>query len=59
MKKKLLLIAITIAFLAAPKFNFGQAPTLGTAASFIAFTADGAVVNTGSMDFLHLRGHCN
>jgi hypothetical protein len=48
MKKKLLLIAITIAFLAAPKFNFGQAPTLGTAASFIAFTADGAVVNTGS-----------
>jgi len=47
MKKNLLLIAITIAFLGSPKYDFGQAPTLGTAANFIAFTTTGAVVNTG------------
>lgn len=48
MIKNLLLIAITIAFLVSPKSNFGQAPTLGTAASFIAFTSNGAIINTGS-----------
>ena len=47
MKKYLSHIAIVIAFLFVSNTNFGQAPTLNTAANFIAFTSDGAVVNTG------------
>ena len=51
MKKNLLLFAITIAFIASPKCDFGQAPALGTSANFVAFTSDGAVVNTGNSVF--------
>ena len=50
--KKVLFSIVTIfTLLTIPKINFGQAPTLGTAASFIAFTTDGAVVNTSSSQF--------
>jgi gliding motility-associated-like protein len=46
MKNKLLyLIAIVLLFL--PKINYGQAPTLGTAAGFVLFTSVGAITNTG------------
>jgi gliding motility-associated-like protein len=46
MKNKLLyLIAIVLLF--SPKINYGQAPTLGTAAGFILFTSVGAITNTG------------
>jgi hypothetical protein len=47
MKKNLLLIVFTIAFIASPNIDYAQAPALGTAANFIAFTTNGAVVNTG------------
>jgi hypothetical protein len=47
-KAKILLVTITIfTLLSLPKINFAQAPTLGTAANFIAFSTNGAVVNTG------------
>jgi gliding motility-associated-like protein len=46
MKNKLLyLIAIVLLF--SPKINYGQAPTLGTAAGFVLFTSVGAITNTG------------
>ncbi len=44
---KLLAVATIFVFLSIPKINFAQAPSLGTAANFIAFTSNGAVVNTG------------
>jgi len=46
MKSKLVLI-VTIVTLLFPKVNFGQAPTLGTAANFELFTSVGAITNTG------------
>ena len=47
MKNILLLFTTLIALLAFPKVNYGQAPTLGTAADFVLFSTDGAVSNTG------------
>src|SRR3954471_19012697 len=47
MKNKLLLILSVAAFAVFPNTNFAQAPTLGTAASFVLFTSDGAVSNSG------------
>lgn len=54
MKNKLLLIVTTAAILAFPKINFGQAPTMGTAANFVLFSSVGAVSNTG---ITHLTGN--
>ncbi len=46
--KNNLLLTIAITFLLfLPKSNFAQAPTLGTAASFVLFSSNGAVTNTG------------
>ena len=47
MKKFIPYIASALFLLAIPKINFGQAPNLGTAASFVLFSTDGAVSNTG------------
>lgn len=47
MKKTLLSFATTAVLLSLPQVNFGQAPTLGTAANFVLFTKIGAVSNTG------------
>ncbi|HZL08575.1 MAG TPA: ice-binding family protein [Prolixibacteraceae bacterium] len=47
MKNTLLLFITVVAFLTFPKSNYGQAPTLGTAADFVLFSTDGAVSNTG------------
>jgi len=46
MKSKLLII-LTIIILLFPNVNFGQAPNLGTAASFELFTSVGSITNTG------------
>lgn len=54
MKPNLLLLIITVALLSMPKINFGQAPTLGTAANFVVFSTDGDVSNTG---ISHITGH--
>lgn len=43
--KSLYLMAIVLLFL--PKINYGQAPSLGSAANFVLFTSVGAVTNTG------------
>jgi len=53
MKTKLLL-CITTAILLFPKSNFGQAPTLVTAANFVLFSTNGAVTNSG---ISHLTGN--
>jgi hypothetical protein len=47
MKNKLLLILSVAAFAVFPNTNFAQTPTLGTAASFVLFSSDGAVSNSG------------
>ena len=47
MKKQLLYVLIAIILFLMPGTNFGQAPTLGTAANFVLFSTDGAVSNTG------------
>jgi hypothetical protein len=52
--KKLILMVTTVTFLSFPNNNFGQAPTLGTAANFVLFTSNGAVSNTG---ISHLTGN--
>ncbi len=54
MKNNLILIVSTVAILAIPKFNFGQAPTMGTAANFVLFSSVGAINNTG---ITHLTGN--
>jgi len=54
MKNILLLFTTVIALLAFPKVNYGQAPSLGTAADFVLFSTDGAVSNTG---ISHLTGN--
>ncbi len=46
MKNKILIVIATVLLLF-PKVNYGQAPTLGTAAGFVLFTSVGAVTNTG------------
>ena len=53
MKSKLIIMIIAV-LLSFPKANFGQAPTLGTAADFVLFTTVGAVSNTG---ISHLTGN--
>ncbi|MCW3104780.1 MAG: hypothetical protein JWO09_3220 [Bacteroidetes bacterium] len=53
MKTKLLLI-ITALAMCFPKVNFGQAPTLGSAADFVLFSSAGAISNTG---LSHLTGN--
>ncbi len=53
MKSKLIIMIIAV-LLSFPKINFGQAPTLGTAADFVLFTTVGAVSNTG---ISHLTGN--
>lgn len=50
-KKMLLGIAVIFTLLALSNITYAQAPTLGSAAGFIAFTTDGAVVNTGQSQF--------
>lgn len=46
--KNILLMSITaISLLFFPNINYGQAPNLGTASSFVLFTSIGAVTNTG------------
>ncbi len=52
--KKLLQNATMVALLSLPILNFGQAPTLGTAANFVLFSTNGAVSNTGTS---HLTGN--
>ncbi len=47
MKKKILYVVTTVAFLFSPGINFAQAPALGTAAGFVLFSSVGAVTNTG------------
>ena len=54
MKQNLLFFIITIALFSIPMVNFGQAPTLGTAADFVLFSTDGALSNIG---ISHLTGH--
>ncbi|RYE21456.1 MAG: DUF3494 domain-containing protein, partial [Sphingobacteriales bacterium] len=54
MNNKILSLAITGILLSAPCISFAQAPALGTAASFVLFTSNGAVGNTGSS---HLTGN--
>ncbi|HWY11016.1 MAG TPA: ice-binding family protein [Bacteroidia bacterium] len=45
--KKILLLVTSVTLLSIPKANFGQAPTLGSAANFALFTTVGAVTNSG------------
>ena len=54
MKKILHLFILTVALFSIPMVNFGQAPTLGSAADFILFSTDGAVSNTG---ISHITGN--
>ena len=56
MKCKLMII-ITAVILSFPKANFGQAPTLGTAADFVLFSSVGAVTNVGTQYLTLLTGH--
>ncbi|HLF53083.1 ice-binding family protein [Flavobacterium sp.] len=53
MKTNLLKTITAVILLLVPNVNFGQAPTLGTAANFVLFTTSGAVSNTG---ITHLTG---
>ena len=47
MKKNLLILLAAFILSCLPYFNYGQAPTLGTAADFVLFTSNGAVTNNG------------
>ncbi|MDP2387802.1 MAG: ice-binding family protein [Bacteroidota bacterium] len=47
MKKKLLLIATTVALLTVPGKNFGQAPSMGTTSNFALFSTVGALNISG------------
>lgn len=51
MKIKLLTRLTSIALFLIPGVNFGQAPTLGTAANFVLFSTNGAVTNSGISHF--------
>ena len=61
MKTSLQLVIIAVVLLAFPKFDFGQAPDLGTAANFVLFSTVGAVTNVGTTDpakyLTHLTGN--
>jgi hypothetical protein len=54
MRNILHLFTITVALFFIPMMNFGQAPTLGTAADFVLFSTNGAVSNTG---ISHITGN--
>jgi hypothetical protein len=54
MKTQLLNVLTTITLLLIPIINFAQTPTLGTAASFVLYSSDGAVTNTGTS---HITGN--
>jgi len=47
MKTKLLNTLTAVSLFLMPNVNFGQAPTLGTAANFVLFSSVGALSNTG------------
>lgn len=47
MKTKILSILTVVTLLSFPSVNFGQAPTLGTAANFVLFSTNGSVSNSG------------
>lgn len=47
MKTKLLNTLTAVLLFLVPSINFGQTPTLGTAANFVLFSSNGAVGNTG------------
>lgn len=54
MKKQLLQIVTVVTLLSLPSAGFAQAPNLGTSASFVLFSSNGAVGNTG---ISHLTGN--
>ena len=47
MKTQLLKTLTAVILFLIPNVNFGQAPTLGTAADFVLFSTNGAVTNSG------------
>jgi hypothetical protein len=57
MKNKLLHFLTTTILLLIPYINYGQAPTLGTAAGFVLFTTNGAMTNSGITHLTHLTGN--
>jgi len=50
-KQYLLIVALYFSIFTIPLINYAQVPSLGTAANFVAFTTDGAVVNTSNSLF--------
>ena len=54
LKNKLLLTLSAITLFASPNISEAQAPNLGTAASFVLFSTNGAVTNTGTS---HVTGN--
>jgi formylmethanofuran dehydrogenase subunit C len=54
MRNILLLFFLSIALFSIPVMNFGQTPTLGSAADFVLFSTNGAVSNTG---ISHITGN--
>ncbi|HAH24765.1 MAG TPA: hypothetical protein DCL77_13595, partial [Prolixibacteraceae bacterium] len=54
MRNILLLFTISVVLFFIPIVNFGQAPTLGSVASFVLFSTNGSVSNTG---ISHLTGN--
>jgi hypothetical protein len=54
MIRNLFLIVTAVIMLCFPNVNFAQAPSLGRAASFVLFSSNGAVTNTG---ITHLTGN--
>ncbi len=55
--KKIINTLTAIILVLIPKANFGQAPTLGTAADFVLFSSVGAVTNSGTTFLTRLTGH--
>lgn len=54
MKKRILYSIAAISLLLIPKIIFSQAPNLGSAADFVIFSTNGAILNTGTT---HVTGH--
>jgi uncharacterized protein YjdB len=57
MKVKLLNVLTAGLLFLIPKVNYGQAPTMGTAASFVLFTTNGAMTCSGTKYLTHLTGN--
>ncbi|MES2701517.1 MAG: ice-binding family protein [Bacteroidota bacterium] len=57
MKVKLLTAFAAVILFLMPNVNYGQAPTLGTAANFVLFSTVGAVTNSGIPHLTHLTGN--